>query len=271
VTTIAGVTTDYGHGLQVTTLSDIFISNTTATNNTLFGAQLTAGGEVAISDSTFSNNSTDPTSTAIVGEGLEIRSTGNTSLANVVLDNNQTVGADIQAGGHVFLDQVTATNNGTDGVLVAGTCAHVTGGQYSGNGQYGLNLSSTPLDLVSPPIFNTNGAGDIFPATPATCPPAVSNEPPPVVPPVVIPQPPVVPSGSNNTGSANLFASNLAASTNSGMAAGKMSLIDFLAHTKTGTSGNGIFIGMYKYVETSAGLQILAFYPETEQVAMVAP
>ena len=267
VTTIGGVTTDYGHGLQVTTLADIFINNTTATNNALFGGQLTAGGEVAIINSNFSNTSTDPASTAIVGKGLEIKSTGNTSLANVILDNNQTVGADIQAGEDVFLDQVTATNNGTDGVLVAGICAHVNGGQYSGNGQYGINLGSTPLDLVSPPTFSTNGAGDIFPTTPVACPPTVSNEPP-----VVIPQPPVVIPAINNNGSSNLFAGNFAsAATNSGMASGKMSLSDFLANTKSGINSNGIFIGTYVYVETPAGLQILAFYPEAEQVAMVAP
>jgi hypothetical protein len=55
------------------------------------------------------------------------------------------------------------------------------------------------------------------------------------------------------------------------MASGKMSLSDFLANTKSGINSNGIFIGTYVYVETSAGLQILAFYPEAEQVAMVAP
>ena len=277
VTTISGVTTDHGHGLQVTTLSDIFINNTTATNNTLFGAQLTAGGQVAISNSTFSNTSTDPTSTAVVGKGLEITSTGNASLANVVLDNNQTTGADIQSGGDVFLDLVTATNNGTDGVVVEATCAHLNGGTYSGNGQYGLNLGTTSLDLVSPPVFSSNGAGDISPVAPVSCAPPVSNPPPPTnepppagnVPPVVNP---ALPSANNNTGSSNLFAGNLTSSaTNSGMASGKMSLNDFLANTKTGTSSNGLFIGMYTYVETLDGLQIFVFYPESLQVAMVAP
>jgi hypothetical protein len=51
------------------------------------------------------------------------------------------------------------------------SCAHLNGGTYSGNGQYGLNLTTSALDLVVMPTFANNAAGEIFPATPATCPP----------------------------------------------------------------------------------------------------
>ena len=266
VTIINGVTTDYGHGLQVNTLSDISISNTNANNNTLFGAQLDAGGQVIVSNSNFSNTSTDPTSTAIVGKGLEITSTGNTSLANVVLDNNQTEGADIQAGGDVFLDVVAATNNGTDGVLVNGVCVHLNGGTYSGNGQYGLNLGSSALDLVSAPTFSGNAAGDIFQTTPVSCAPVLVNPPP------SSPNTPVV-SGAgaaNNTGSGNLFTSSLA-STGSGASSKNISLVTFLANPQTATFSFGTFIGVYTYRDTPDGLQIFVLTPITQQVAMNVP
>ena len=168
VITTDGVTTLYGHGLRVNSLADIFIDGTTATNNMLFGAELNAAGEVAVSNSTFSDTATDPGQNA-VGEGLRIVSAGNASLATVVLNHNQTDGAHIQAGGVIFLDVVTATNNGTDGVAVQTTCTHLSNGEYSGNGQYGLNLGSSALDLASPATMFSNGAGNIFPATPAVC------------------------------------------------------------------------------------------------------
>jgi hypothetical protein len=168
VITTDGVTTLHGHGLRIHSLASIFIDNTNATNNMLFGGELNAAGEVAVSNSNFSNTSTDPGQEA-VGVGLGIVSAGNASLANVVLNQNQTDGADIQAGGTVFLDLVSATNNGMDGVAVQTSCTHLSGGDYSGNGQYGLNLGSSALDLVSPATMFNNGAGNIFPATPPVC------------------------------------------------------------------------------------------------------
>jgi hypothetical protein len=274
-TTIGGVTTDYGHGLQVTTLSDISIGNTNANNNTLFGGQLKAGGQVIVSNSSFSNTSTDPaTSTAILGKGLEITSTGNTSLANVVLDNNQTEGADIQAGGDVFLDSVTATNNGNNGVLVNGVCVHLNGGTYSGNGQYGLNLGTSALDLITAPVFSGNGAGDIFQSTPVSCAPVLVSQPPVVSEPPVVSGFPVLNTGTdlanNNTGSANLFSGSLA-SAGSGASSKNISLISFLTNSESTIVSFGTFIGVYTYVDTPDGLQIFALYPVTQQVAMTVP
>jgi hypothetical protein len=168
VITTDGVTTLYGHGLRINSLAGILIDGTTATNNMLFGAELNSGGQVAVSNSNFSDTTTDPGQTA-AGRGLDIVSAGNASLANVVVSHNQTDGAHIQAGGVIYLDVVTATNNGTDGVAVQTSCTHVSNGEYSGNGQYGLNLGSSALDLASPATMFNNGAGNIFPAAPAIC------------------------------------------------------------------------------------------------------
>ena len=258
VTTIGGVTEFHGHGLQINTLSDINIQNTNANNNMLFGGELTAGGQVAIQGGSFSDTTTAPEGTVALGQGLKITSTGNTSLDQVVLNNNQTEGADIQAGGDVFLTGVTATNNGSDGILVDGTCVHVTGGTYSGNGQYGLNLGSSPLDLISSPVFSSNVAGNIFPATPVSC-----------APPLVTPGTSPV---NNNAGAANLFAGKLAlTSANSGMSSNNISLISFLANQGTAASSFGTFIGIYTYVDTKDGLQIYVLSPVSQQVAMTVP
>jgi len=170
VTTIGTTTTYHGLGLSVVSSSNVSLNAVTASGNGLTGAYLNSGGEVLVKDSSISNNDTGPAG-PLLGTGLTVISTGNSSIANTTLDNNQTYGAAIQAGGHTFLDLVTATNNGTDGMQVEAMCTHLNGGMYSGNGQYGLNLVNSPLDLVVMPTFGSNGAGDIFPATPATCPP----------------------------------------------------------------------------------------------------
>jgi hypothetical protein len=98
------VTTYHGHGLQINTLADIFINNTDAVNNMLFGGQLTAAGEVAISNSSFSDTSTgNDASVAEWNWPGDRQHRKYLACGNVVLNNNQSVGADIDAGGDVFL------------------------------------------------------------------------------------------------------------------------------------------------------------------------
>ena len=175
-TVIGGVTTLHGLGLLVTSLDSIFLNNVDASNNFLFGAQLNAAGDVVITSSSFNNNTTGSATDAL-GYGLGVISGqsvfigGLDATGAVTVDGNQLYGANIQAAGDVFLDLMIATNNGTDGVQTQASCTHLNGGTYSGNGQYGLNLVNSPVDLVVMPTFGSNGAGDIFPATPATCPP----------------------------------------------------------------------------------------------------
>jgi len=257
VITTGGTTTSHGHGLQITSLASISINNTNANNNMLFGGQLSAGGEVSIANSSFSNNSTG-SSTDAVGKGLEIVSAGNVSLTNVVLDNNQTVGADITAGGDVFLDTVTATNNGTDGILIQqGLCTFLLGGTYTGNGQYGLNLGTSALNQGGSPVFSGNGAGDIFPASPALCSLVLGPG-----------------NGGNALGSSNLFASFRTGGGNSfstsGTSLGNLTLTSFMANLNTAAGGRqfSIFTGKYAYIYTSAGLQIVAFESSSNEIAM---
>ena len=178
-TTTSGTTTTFhGLGLEVVSSNNINLTNVTASNNYIFGAHLESGGEITVRGSFFNDNRT-PSAADALGRGLEMISVGNASIATTMLDNNQTFGAFIQAGGpHVFLDLLTATRNGTDGVQVQAVCTHLNGGTYTGNGQYGLNLTTSALDLVVMPTFGGNTGGDISPATPAICPPVIIITPP---------------------------------------------------------------------------------------------
>jgi hypothetical protein len=281
VITTDGVTTLYGHGLKINSLANIFIGNTTAVNNMLFGGQLTAAGTVSVSNSNFSDTSTDPGQNAM-GKGLDIVSTGNTSLANVVLNHNQTDGAHIQAGGDIFLDLVTATNNGTDGVAVQTSCTHLFGGEYSGNGQYGLNLGSSSLILTSPAFMFNNGAGNIFPANPAVCGPTVTDQTPVVdttdvdttttdvgTPALDIPAtgdiaPAIVTGEDSGNRFVGYFTSN---TTGPDISTENVSLNTFLANNTIGGASfdpatDGVFTGRYVYVHSNDGLiYIVALLP----------
>jgi hypothetical protein len=231
---------------------------------------------VSVNNSIFSNNGTTATP-APYGSGLEIVSAGNASLANTILDNNQTYGASIQAGPHVFLDLITATSNNTDGVQVTAACTHLNGGTYSGNGQYGLNLTTSALDLVAMPTFGGNVAGDIFPVTPPTC-------GPPVV--IITPASPgstsSLGSSSNSNGTNQQTVSYVPGA--SGTSLVGLSLNGTFGITRDVTSTvavTSIFVGNYVYVYTIYNtdvepsldnLQIIALPPaRSTRVAMVGP
>jgi hypothetical protein len=271
-----GTTTTHGLGLQVVSLSNIFLDSVTASGNSLFGAYLNGGGEVSVNSSIFSNNGTSATP-APYGSGLEIVSAGNASLANTILDNNQTYGASIQAGPHVFLDLITATSNNTDGVQVAAACTHLNGGMYSGNGQYGLNLTTSALDLVVMPTFGGNVAGDIFPVTPPTC-------GPPVV--IITPASPGITSPLGSSSNSNVANQQTVSYVQgaSGTSLIGLSLNGTFGITRDVTSTTAvtsIFVGNYVYVYTIYNtdvepsldnLQIIALPPAPlTRVAMVGP
>ena len=177
-----------GDGLLVDTLGSIFINGVTATANTQVGAHLKAGGDVSISNSDFSGQ-TSGVATAQTGRGLEVISGGFVILDHVTLNNNQTFGANIQSPSGILMDTVTATGNGTDGVQASGnatgTCPslQLTGGTFSNNGQYGLNLTNLQLTQLVPPVLGGNGVGDIF-QSPATCVAPAASLPTPPTPPV---------------------------------------------------------------------------------------
>jgi hypothetical protein len=254
-----GTTLNHGLGLQVVSLSNVFLNGVTASNNHLFGAHVESGGEVAVSNSFFSDDGTGAAGLSQLS-GLEIISAGNATVASTVLDGNQTYGSAIQAGEHAFLNLVTATNNGTDGVQVTVACTHLTGGTYSGNGQYGLNLTTSALDLALMPTFGppNNVLGDIFPAIPPTCPPAVIINPPAISSNLGNPVGTSSQQGSSsNSGASNLLqAGSLISNTGngvSGTALVGLSLNGTFGITRDVTADavvTSIFVGNYVYVYT---------------------
>jgi hypothetical protein len=279
VITTGGVSTFHGLGLGVVSLSSIFLNAVTASGNGLTGASLDGGG-ITITNGTFSNNTTG-SSTDLLGNGLLVVGAGNVVLFNVTMDGNQLNGGTIQTAANTTLDSVTATNNGGNGVEVEAACTHLNGGAYSGNGQYGLNLVSSPLDLVSSPTFGNNGAGDIFPATPATCAPIF---------PIFTSTNPVTITSQGSSSNANASSLQQAvsyipltgdsASATSLLGASLNSLFSGITREVTSNSVvTSIFVGQYIYVYTIFtddssidNLQIIVLSPAPlTGVAMVGP
>jgi hypothetical protein len=271
----AGNTTYHGLGLLAVSQGSIFVNGVNASGNMLFGAHLEAGGDVAVAGSTFSNQTSGLT-TVLTGRGLEVVSGGNVFLENVVMDSNQLFGGSIQAVGDVFLDLNTATNNGDDGLQVeSASCTHLNGGTYSGNAQFGLNLVNSPLNVVVPATFGGNGAGDISPATPATCSLVVGGIPLPARP---------TGTNSNNMGpslgsnySLSSLVQNVSYTTHTNGTVPSISLNGMFGITRERTSNSvvtSIFVGNYTYVYTAFEddasidtLQIIVVNPPPIQIA----
>ncbi len=264
ITNTTGTDTYHGHGMYIDSDADILINNTTATGNSLFGGELIAGGQVAVNNSTFSDTGTGSAANA-VGQGLQITSGGNTNLAGVVLSNNEANGATIQAGGFAWLENVTATNNGGDGVSLQATCTHLIGGTFSGNGGYGLDLGSSALNLLSPPTFSNNTAGDLNPASPPTYTFFTAAPAPAATAPTTL-----------SAGATSLFASleaapeagtsQDAAAEVSNTGSSNVSLSTYLASSKS--AQGHIFMGKYAYADTDAGIQVYAFVSPLDVMAM---
>jgi hypothetical protein len=190
--------TYYGYGLQVTTTSDVFVDDVTATDNYLFGAHL-EGQNVYVTGnltgSLFNNNGTGTGKTPL-GKGLEIISTGEVTLANVQANNNQLFGANIQAAstvkitnsffsgnnsyvcscgkatyygygvqvttnGPVTLDGVTANDNNLFGASISGPDVTVTNSSFNNNGAggNGSGLSITATGQVTLNNVTANNNG----------------------------------------------------------------------------------------------------------------
>jgi hypothetical protein len=280
----AGKPTFHGYGLNVVTPGNISLTSVVASNNMLFGAHLEAGSDVNVLSSDFSNQ-TSGVATDQTGRGLEVISGGLVILDTVTLNNNQTFGANIQASDGIFLDSVTATGNGQNGVEVQGNCTtlFLIDGTYSNNGQYGLSITDMQLSQSGSPIFATNGAGDIF-QNPTTC-----------VFPVNAPSTPPVDNGASgtttqtDTTTAETVSTVYSLSSSSAGAfrgipaigsfiekfnsdAGNVTLNSFLANSSLAQSTHvGLFIGKYVYIYSMYGMQIFAYYPTLDNVAMVGP
>lgn len=256
-----GVDTYNGHGLAITSQSNISLNNVTAVNNMLFGAQLSSTvGNINVSNSTFSNTSTGSANNAL-GEGLDIVTGGSVILANVVLDSNQTVGADIQAG-EVTLSNVTATNNDSDGVVIDALCTSVNGGMFSGNAGYGLNLGPSGIALVAAPTFSNNTAGDLFPASPAICSlMGIPTTPGDAAAPTVFAALPADPLQDFTI--VPVTDAFVAGSTSNAV-----TLKSILAKVAGGGFYFGIFTGQYSYIYTDFGLQVFLLSDPLDAVAV---
>jgi len=159
----------------------------TANENYLYGAHL-EGAFVSVSGSSdayssFSFNASPVQSGKTpTGRGLEVISTGNTSLQYVNASNNQLFGADIQAGGQVDIVSSIFSNNkytyssSCQGSKTAGYGLKVkatgpialgafdilnVGIEASGNGAEGAILDSDATVQVSDSTFNQNGANGL--------------------------------------------------------------------------------------------------------------
>lgn len=177
-------TTYDGYGLKIVTTGNIYLADVKAEENYLFGAHL-EGANVTVEESIFSGN-VSPTqqNQTPTGRGLEVISTGNTTLWNVKANDNQLFGADIQAGGNVVVSTSLFNNNkyyissscgGKKGagyglkVTAAGTIylgpvvdyAVSAGNEASGNGAEGAILNGQTTVEVVDSLFNNNGANGL--------------------------------------------------------------------------------------------------------------
>ncbi|RPI90018.1 MAG: hypothetical protein EHM40_19445 [Chloroflexi bacterium] len=176
-----------GYGLRVVTTGDIDLSKVTANENYLYGAHLEgANVEVTGASDAYSffsfNASPVQSGKTPTGRGLEVISTGNTSLQYVNASNNQLFGADIQAGGQVDIVSSIFSNNKytyssscggsktagyglkvtATGPITLGSATDATAGiQASGNGAEGAILDGDSTVDVGYSTFNSNGANGL--------------------------------------------------------------------------------------------------------------
>ncbi len=167
-----GSSSSGGYGLQVGTPGTISLYQVTASNNSSLGASLN-GATVVANLSTFDNNGSGSSKNAN-GQGLQIVSSGNTSLFNVEADNNQVTGANIQAGGTVFISNSFFSGNAVytyspckgssatgNGLLVTAaqdiTLSQVTA---SDNGSTNAVLNGSSDMNVADSVFDNSASGN---------------------------------------------------------------------------------------------------------------
>jgi hypothetical protein len=161
-----------GYGLEVVAPGTISLYQVTASKNSSLGASLN-GANVVANNSTFDNNGSGNSKNAN-GQGLQVVSSGNTSLFNVEADNNQVVGANIQAGGTVYISNSFFSGNATytyspckggsatgNGLLVTAT-QDITLSQVtaSGNGSTNAVLNGSSDVSVADSIFDNSTSGN---------------------------------------------------------------------------------------------------------------
>lgn len=176
----SGDKTYYGYGLQVSA-PVVILGNVSANENNLLGAHI-EGNSIILSNVTFSNNGLN-TGLDLLGKGVEIVSTGNVSILDIVADNNELFGADIQAGGSVAIGASAGKTNSFSGQLTTvyeydtpfTGSSNVNGGfglrivapngtidlqqiTATGNFLYGASLEGTNISIANG-VFSSNGSG----------------------------------------------------------------------------------------------------------------
>jgi len=132
--------TYYGYGLKVVTTDFVGLTGVTAEGNYLYGAHV-EGADMSITSSSFSNNGTGVQSDHI-GKGLEVDSTGQVTLRDVVASNNQLFGANIAADSFVFV--TNSIFNGNKSYTSSCSCK-----TYDGYGLQVVTTSEIYLDGVT--------------------------------------------------------------------------------------------------------------------------
>ncbi|MFN8413718.1 MAG: HYR domain-containing protein [Anaerolineales bacterium] len=177
-------------GLITSNSGNITISNNSSFNgngNNLGFSATTTSGTISISDTTFSDAQGNGTGTNRNGATL---SAPTVNLTNVDTQNNDLNGIAISNANTITLNNVTADGNGTNptgpnnslgsGVLVNGTgttVVTVTGGDFTNNERYGLEILNATVNVISQPTFSGNGMGNsnvISDSTPPTVTPTVT-------------------------------------------------------------------------------------------------
>lgn len=142
--------TTSGTGIYVSVTSgNVSLDDVTASSNAYTGANIYIdSGSVNVNDSAFSDNGFD---------GLFVSTdNGNVTLKNVTASGNGDNGVFVVGGSSPMLNVAPMATNNTDSV----TNVNVLCGNYSDNGDYGLNMEIPGGNAyLGGPIFSGNGLG----------------------------------------------------------------------------------------------------------------
>jgi len=153
--------TYHGYGLQVVTTGTVLLDTVSASENYVFGALL-KGSYVSISGGTFNTNGTSDSKATEVGKGLEIISTGGSSLANVTTNNNQFFGTKIQDTGFVVISNGFFTGNRSGLEVVTDSGILLTGVEAKNNDLFGAHLDGNGVQISGFPQEDGSSLPSLF-------------------------------------------------------------------------------------------------------------
>lgn len=134
-----------GSGLDIGDAGSVSLSNVVAQGNGGFGASITrADGNVTITDSQFNDNGYCLFG-CLIPANIDLSAYGFIELdsgdGSIQAGGNTYSGLNVQADGNITLNNVYAVGNAFDGAdLFSFGNINITGGEFSDNGDFGLNL-----------------------------------------------------------------------------------------------------------------------------------